>query len=239
MNDLDPNLRTALDDLVPPEALTIRHDWDDALRRAGITTPPTRRLLRPRGRLVLVATAILVAGSSIALGARLVDGWIRDDGDRAVQGTLDQAERSAGLTPTALPGERIRVESSTGEWRVYATPVEKYGLFVTLLPPPSLGAGIFSGGFRPEGVITATGNHGRYLNASARILDVYGTVSPAVTAVEAVFPGGDRRPVPLRDGWFLYVGDPGGPIPTTLAAKDATGRIIGRVGTAQFLSEAP
>jgi hypothetical protein len=56
--------------------------------------------------------------------------------------------------------------------------------------------------------------------------------------VDAQFSTG-ARPVPLRGGWFLYVGVPGGAVPTALVARDAMRAVIGRVDVAPFLSERP
>jgi hypothetical protein len=242
MINLDPRDRAALDALVPDEAIAPA-DWDDVLRRAGFTGPaPRHRWRAPRARRVmLVALALVGAGSSVALGARLVAGWVHDEGDASVERSLDQTNQllPGSLVPDAT-GERVVTEASSGEWRLYETPMSENRALVTILPPRSLDYGIVGFAFRLHGAISAVGSAGLSTDTGGRpLLNLGGQVAASVATVEARFVGGRTRPVPLSGRWFLYVGDAGGPYPVSLVARDRSGRDVGRVIVAQHISFPP
>jgi hypothetical protein len=243
MIDLDPRDRAALDALVPDEVIA-PVNWDDVLRRAGCTGPePGQRRRAPRARrAIVVALALVALGSSVALGAHFVAGWVHDEGDASVERSLDQTNQllPGSLVPDAT-SERVRTEASSGEWRLYETPMSENRALVTILPPRSLDYGIVGFAFRRHGAISAVGSAGLSEDTGGRrqLLNLGGQVAATVATVEARFAGGRTRQVPLSGRWFLYVGDPGGPYPVSLVARDRSGRDVGRVIVAQHVSLRP
>jgi hypothetical protein len=240
MNDLDPTLAAALDELVPPFE-GIPSQWRDVLRRGGVGRGRSRRsrlLIAGASAAVLLGALAATSFGQAVLGSTLdrLGAWTGvapgEPASTAQQEAFDAAnEESYAHFP---PGTQVgRLLTTTFEGETYELLGFRDGgsLCLRLAGPQSEGRPPascapqrqLSALGEPAAVLTAGDVFSRGGEASATAL--YGVAADDVDGVLVETADGERHPAALRNNAFIYLA-PGNRSFAGRAGADAPVRAI-------------
>jgi hypothetical protein len=239
MNDatLDEQLREGVCEML--EAYPSRADWDGVMRAAAGATherAPRRRRVPRVGRALLIATALVLVGGSIAfaLADRLVAAFSTPP-PVSIEQQMRQYSEFGGPTPAGpiVPASgHLLITLATrrfGVVRLYSARTT-HGVCELIVRE-----GRRSGQCSPDRAATGSpvvfGVGGTPEKPGSNLIDGH-TVSPAAHSLRIRFQRGTSRSVPVRRRFFLFELGPGhsqrsSDPPVAFDVLDASGRVLG------------